>query len=813
MKLYHHFTGLICLLNCFMLIGQDPVILEYSVNSSSVPLYGKFELTVGIDATYNNPYDYDQLTLQAIISRPSGIKDTVDGFFMQEFNLDEETGSIQFTGENSFRIRYAPMELGEHEFTLLLKDINGEVKKEDPETFLAEMSTEGEGNKGFVKTNNSNYLSFDNGDQYIPIGENIAWQNGNIYRDYTKWLSGLSESGGNFFRLWHAHWGLGIEWRSGYGNHQGLKKYNQTTSAYQDWLYDYCADKDIYIMLALQHHGPVSTNVNSNWNDNPYNAANGGPCVTPTDFFTNEEARALTKNRLRYIMARWGYSTSIMCWELFNEVHWTDNFIIPSVGNSVIAWHLEMAAFIESLDVYGHLISTSMDVEAYEDDLWGNDLMDFSQTHIYNNVSNIEKGLAGKSRALIDHFQKPAHVGEFGLGGSSSLAEVDPDGIHIHNAMWATLFSGAMGTAMTWWWDTYIHPNDLYYHNLAIRRVTDIVPFKDQNLTPFQATSSGADADLNLSPTLNWGQIADMEIFVNRDGTTTPSIPKLSYFLYGAQWNTAYRSPPNFHVYYEKEGEFSIKTGPEGATSPKIIITVDEAVKLETIAEPNKIYTVTIPEGDHTIKVDNNGTDWISIGGYSFEDLGSAIDAYILLAQDKANGAGYILNSNYNHVNALNNALPAAISEAKLMIPDIPKAMYEITWYETLEGNSFRSELVNHDREDLVLTIPVPDLNWDMAFTISYAGVVNTNDYSGGNSIEIFPNPVAKGEQIIVTGDHLDGEVLISFFNAAGAKLKNFKVQTQEKGQIKINNELPVGLYWVHLYFQGKVAIKLIAVH
>lgn len=38
------------------------------------------------------------------------------------------------------------------------------------------------------------------------------------------------------------------------------------------------------------------------------------------DFFTNERARADYKQRLRYLVARYGYSTSIFAWEFFNEV-------------------------------------------------------------------------------------------------------------------------------------------------------------------------------------------------------------------------------------------------------------------------------------------------------------------------------------------------------------------------------------------------------------------------------------------------------------------------------------------------------------
>ena len=79
-------------------------------------------------------------------------------------------------------------------------------------------------------------------------------------------------------------------------------------------------------MATFNNHGQVSTGVNPEWNDNPYNAANGGPATNTWDFFTNATAINLHKNRLRYIIARYGYAQSIQSWELFNEIDWTDQF-------------------------------------------------------------------------------------------------------------------------------------------------------------------------------------------------------------------------------------------------------------------------------------------------------------------------------------------------------------------------------------------------------------------------------------------------------------------------------------------------------
>ncbi|TAE43604.1 MAG: hypothetical protein EAZ89_22010, partial [Bacteroidetes bacterium] len=317
-------------------------------------------------------------------------------------------------------------------------------------------------NKGFARTGATRYLRTDHEDQLILIGENMCWQNTNAYLDYKKWIDKLSGAGGNYFRLWHAHWGLGIEWKNNVSQYQGLRRYQQEKARYQDWLFDYAAEKGVYLMLTLQHHGQVSTQVNPNWSESPYNAANGGPCAQTWDFFTDSAAKAHTRNRYRYIVARWGYSRAILCWELFNEAEWTDAYDLHDAD--VMLWHAEMAAYLKSIDPYQHLVTTSFADEKNDPLVWGNTDIDFTQTHYYINSPNLERVLAGGARRYLSDYAKPTLNGEFGIGASSTLPQIDPDGIHIHNGLWAPVFSGGMGTGMSWWWDIYIEVKNLYTH-------------------------------------------------------------------------------------------------------------------------------------------------------------------------------------------------------------------------------------------------------------------------------------------------------------------------------------------------------------
>lgn len=61
----------------------------------------------------------------------------------------------------------------------------------------------------------------------------------------------------------------------------------------------------------------------NNWASNdlsrsPYSKANGGPCENTADYFNLPEARAMTREKTKYVAARWGYSPAIWCWEFWD---------------------------------------------------------------------------------------------------------------------------------------------------------------------------------------------------------------------------------------------------------------------------------------------------------------------------------------------------------------------------------------------------------------------------------------------------------------------------------------------------------------
>jgi hypothetical protein len=473
-------------------------ILDVKAVTNTVKKYEKYEMSFTVDGFAGNCFDPDQIDVSTQFVSPSGKTMQMPAFWYQEYKRElipldgtstVDSGGVQGTagtnpvdlqgqekldkaGEAHWRVRFSPIEKGEWKYTLQVK-AQGVVRDMRTGSFTADHSD----NPGYlrVEPEKKRRFVFDNSDPYTPIGENVAWWTSPTRGsyDYNVWYKKLADNGANFARVWMATWGFALAW-----NDTGVEDYtNRLDRAYQlDKMLEQAQEKDIYIMLTFLHHGPFSTTANAQWKDNPFNAANGGYLEKAEDFFTNEKAKTQFKKLVRYIVARWGYSTNIMSWELFNEVSWTDNY--SSDVSSI--WHKEMADYLRSIDPYRHMVSSSS-AKAY-DSLEKVRELDFVNIHDYG-ISKFAMGIPPKQKDMAEMYDKPAFFCEMGISGDpSTTKKLDPTGVHLHQGLWSGVMGGGAGTGMTWWWDSYVDPENLYYHFKPVSTYVKRIPWKDTTL-------------------------------------------------------------------------------------------------------------------------------------------------------------------------------------------------------------------------------------------------------------------------------------------------------------------------------------------
>lgn len=442
--------------------GTDTVkLVDLRPLTDHARVYGLFEIEARIVAP-GNPFDPAEIAVSAIFTSPSGTTLTCPGFAYALANGDGEP--------DTWRVRFSPNTPGRWRYKLVVETPAARVESE-PGSFACASSESRGGIR--VARDNPLYFEFEDGSFYYPIGHNVCW---NSIEQYDDQFAKMGLHGENWSRVWLAAWNCEIEWtpRDGfYGG--GLGRYELRQADKLDAIVRAAESNGLYLQLVLHEHCRLSANTNPEWHNNPYNKARGGMCDAPQDFFTNPDARRLARNRLRYIVARWGYSSHVMAWELFNEVDLTDGFRF----DTDLAWHKEMIAFIRATDPHDRMVTTSY-ISMPNANVYRLPNTDYVMSHVY--MPDIITEFA-RLNPLYAQFGKPHLIGEFGRHTADGVDAKDTAGRVLHSGIWAQFMQPAGGNAMSWWWYDLIDPNDLYYHFKALAKFAEGIDRRTRHWT------------------------------------------------------------------------------------------------------------------------------------------------------------------------------------------------------------------------------------------------------------------------------------------------------------------------------------------
>jgi len=474
-------------------------------SARSVGQYEKVELSLRPESRYGNPFDSREVEVVGLFRTPSDKVIRVPGFYCQAYrrSRDEDGNeSLSPNGGPGFRIRFAWGEVGRYQYHVTVRDRQGE-RALGSGVFNVVRSA----SKGYVRrsADAAFHFQFDSGAPYFAIGENMCWPGEGGTYNYDLWMPKLAAAGGNYIRLWlNNEWNeLGLEHlplSAGDGN--GLGRYDQAAAWRIDYLLALAERLGIKVLMCIESFNSLSTRIHPQWERCVYNRANGGPCARPGEFFTNAEAKRAFEQRLRYLVARWGYSSAVLAWEFWNEVDLVDGYDSASVA----AWHQEMARHLRRIDPWAHLITTSFANTAGDPAVDGLAEMDFVQSHSYG-AHDVAEQVNRWSLRKAESYGKPHYFGEFGVNVEADENASDPEGIHLHNGLWAAMLSGDAGTAMLWWWDCYVEPRNLYHHFAPVAAFAADIDWVKENYSPAAGADlryAGGQAPSAFAQLLSW---------------------------------------------------------------------------------------------------------------------------------------------------------------------------------------------------------------------------------------------------------------------------------------------------------------------
>lgn len=447
--------------------------------------FEKVEIAFAPERAPENPFDPNEVTLDAWITLPSGKQARVPGFWFQDYRRAisnpgatgvDRVEALTSEGKPEWRVRFSSGEVGRHSFVLELKDSAG-VHRSAGFGFSVTAGTR----RGVIRVSPRNHAFFEDGPGHVffPIGENLCMyerKEGTYYFD--RLLRKLAAAGGNYVRLWQEYYVPGDPSKIAAAGEGGFTGFPLETQALglgrydlpSAWRLDYVAElcEKLGVRWQLSSEMVVWWERKlARWKRNPYSAANGGPCVNPEDYFTDPKARELVRRRLRYNVARWGWTTNLLAWELWNEVDNMDNFN----SDACARWHREMGSYLKQIDPWQHLITTSW----RDRKTFAVPEIDIVQGHSYFGPEyDAAEYAIEDTNHLMTGFGKPFFFGEQGIEGPVS---VDPEGKHFHDCLWASSLSGAAGAGMYWWWHNYVEPYNLYHHYAPLARFVQDVDF------------------------------------------------------------------------------------------------------------------------------------------------------------------------------------------------------------------------------------------------------------------------------------------------------------------------------------------------
>ncbi len=444
----------------FCIAGAEDKITSFERITQNPLEYEKTEFNISISAVYKNPYVSSDIELDMHLTAPSGKE-----FFLPCYYVSGDTIS------SLWNARFAAQEVGIYTYSFLLIRGSHKTAASDTDVFTVSPSNK----NGFLHANSYWTLRYDSGKLFRGIGENVAWESRSFENPkwtYDYFLPKLAHDGANFFRTWMCSWNLPLEWQKV----SGTKRYSNTAEYYNpggiermDQLVDIADSLGLYIMLTLESGGSLG---NEFWYDI---SSQRRSSKNPTDFFTLISAQQKYKDKLRYLVARWGYSTALASFEFFNEIDNSaytaspeDSVMIPH--EAVIEWHAEMSRYLHDIDPYHHIITTSISHR----DIMGMDMLpyiDINQKHIYKNTGALRSEILRYTR----EYNKPYIIGEFGyewdwnIDFSTITTGLEYD---FQRGLWYGLFSPTPVLPMSWWWEFFDEHNMTSYFR-SVREISD----------------------------------------------------------------------------------------------------------------------------------------------------------------------------------------------------------------------------------------------------------------------------------------------------------------------------------------------------
>jgi hypothetical protein len=768
----------VTLLACLAAIptsAQSPPPIE---QLTSAALWQRLEFRINNVPAVTNPFDPDIIRLDAAFTLPSGQKISVPGFWYQGYQRGISGGSESLTtiGRSEWRVRFVPPEPGSYSISITIRT-NGFISSAAAETNFTVAALNPTNRFGYVRTASSGqYFETADGRPLGLIGENIGWPGGRGTYDYDSWFAALQAAGENYARVWMCPWWLGLETDANSLTHYRLDRAWQL-----DYLLQVAEQRGIYILLCLDFHGmfevtPDYWGGNNFWPTNPYNATNGGPCLSQNAFFTNPAAQVIYQKRLRYLVGRYGCSPNLLAWQLLNEIDNEYAYLKPA---DVASWHSVMGAWLHTNDPFQHLVTTSLTGSSDRPEIWTLPQLDFAAYHSYAEASPASR-LATVAQSFLQKYRKPVIIDEFGTDWRGWNRNNDPFLRGFRQGLWGGALGGSVGTSISWWWET-IHAESDYPVYSALRTILGRTGWGSGAWTNLSFRTSGPPPpavdnliaggqafEAFLIPNSSWGGRPSGQLAVANPMSAGYSGTTLNSFVHGS-WHSDLKAPFRLNAWLTNNARMVVHLNSvsDGST---MVVRADGVELFRTNFpnldgsfavndEYNLDIAVSLPGGKRLIEITNAGADWFFLDSVRLEQVLPA--SYPANWQPSPEAIGlrgqhesllYVVAPGVSFpAGATNLSLPSQHGQI-VTLTNIQTGIFFADWYDPASGAFVGSSKAASTNE--VLVLPLPDFTEDVAAVLRSLPGLKLIEVSK-NEVQLQLDSETGGHYIIQQSDDL----------------------------------------------------------
>jgi hypothetical protein len=737
-------------------------------------LWQRLEFSVTNVPAATNPFDPNVIALDATFTLPSGRAMVVPGFWYQNYQRGSSGGYEYVTpiGLPEWRIRFTPPEAGTYALSLAIRT-NGQSSGAPATASFTVPATSPPAQAGYVRVAASRqYFETGDGQGLRLIGENVDWYTtGQGTYQYDTWFPDLQAAGENYVRLMMTPWAFGLETDT-----NSLTNYRLDSAWKLDYVVQLAEQRGLYFLLSLDVHlmfqpVPDYWGNDNYWQSNPYNATNGGPCLNQDGFFTNTTAQVIYQKRLRYLVARYGYSPKLLAWQLLSEI---DNEYAYLTPTNVPPWHNLMAGWLHTNDPFGHLVTTSLTGGSDRPEIWTLPQLDFAAYHSYGEPSPATR-LNTVAQSFLQRYGKPVLIDEFGTDWRGWNRTNDLYLRGFRQGLWGGALGGSVGTAMSWWWDSIDSENDYaFYPALGTvlnrtgwgRGVWTNIAFQTAGSPPSTVDSpvpGGQPLNVQLPLDGGWGTMTPGQLAVPGPQAAWYSAAALNSFVHGI-WHADLKTP--FHLNAWLTNNARIVLHLNSVSDGSIMVVRVDGTELFRTNLPNLDggYTlneeynldipVNLPSGNHFIDVTNAGTDWFFLDWVRLEQVLPASYAGNWQPSPDAIGVRGTYESLLYVVapgvafpaNGTNAALPVQHAST-ITLTNWLAGAFVAEWYSPTNGLSLGLTLTNTVNGKL--TLPLPDFTEDLAAILYPPPSLTPSGFAGTNAFQFLLTSETGGRYLI----------------------------------------------------------------